>query len=263
MKARGFVLALSLVSAVVRAGEPDWFDAFRGKAYLQGDTSYVAREKSAAPDSPPLFRLRWVVVRYGGLTETLREFWPYRNLLLVTMASGTRYVLESSFGFVDEKHMDEERPWQRVASERTAFEVWASGTAGEATADVGPCEGMRYQVRAPGGTVAFFMEDLGSRTMRATLTEITSATFPDEERRHLEALLRLSFDSNPTLATKHWSASLRYAQLALVVAMRDQVLPPEKRTLVFTQGPDAPGDLAAWRGLARLPLDLPPFPVLP
>ena len=56
MKARGMLLAFCALSAAVRAAEPDWFDAFRGKAYLQGDASYVAREKSAAPDSPPLFR---------------------------------------------------------------------------------------------------------------------------------------------------------------------------------------------------------------
>ncbi len=183
---------------------PDWFDAFRGKAYLQGDASFVAREKSAAPDSPPLFRARWVVLRYAGFTEREREFWPYRNLLLVTMPSGARYVLESSFGFVDESHLDEERPWQRVASERAAFEVWASGTAGEATADpAGPCDGMRYQVRAPGGTLPFFMEDLGSRTMRTNLTEITPPRSPRRKGDELEsscicrgtAVLRLRLDT--------------------------------------------------------------------
>ena len=265
MKARGILLALWAASAAMRAEcqspSPDWFDAFRGKAYLQGDSSFVAREKSAPPDSPPLFRARWVVLRYAGFSESEREFWPYRNLVLATMPSGARYVLESSFGFVDESHLDEERPWQRVASERAAFEVWMSGTAGEAAVDPGdPCEGMRNRVRAPGGTLVFLMEDLSSRTMRANFAEITNATFDEDERRELEALLRLSWDSNPAVSTPHWSENLRHAFLALVVAMRDQVLPPDRRTLVLAPDAAPSGELAAWRGLAHLPLDLPPFP---
>ncbi|MDL2717138.1 MAG: hypothetical protein PT977_05245, partial [Acidobacteriota bacterium] len=107
MKARGILLVLWTASAAMRAeGQtPDWFDAFRGKAFLQTDASFVAREKSAPPDSPSLFRVRWLVVRYGGFTEKEREFWPYRNILLVTLPSGARYVLESAFGFVDETHL--------------------------------------------------------------------------------------------------------------------------------------------------------------
>ena len=97
MKARSFVLALCVASAAMRAegqaSGPDWFDAFRGKAYLQGDASYVAREKTAAPDALALFRVRWVVLRYEGFTEKEREFWPYRNLLLVTMPTGAKYVV--------------------------------------------------------------------------------------------------------------------------------------------------------------------------
>ncbi len=263
MKARGLLLALCAVSAATRAEEPDWFDAFRGRAFLQGDASFVAREKAAAADSAPAFRVRWVVLRFTGFTEKERRFWPYRNLLLVTMPSGARYVLESDFGFVDESHLDEERPWQRVASERAAFEVWTSGTAGEATADVGPCEGMRQQIRAPGGTATFFLDDLGSRTVRTTLGEISVATFGEDERRDLTVLLRTSVDSNRSLSTELPNFHLRDALLAVSVAFRDQVLPPDKRTLVFAADPIPPGDLAPWRALAHLPLDLPPFPPLP
>jgi hypothetical protein len=266
MKARGILLAVWTVSAAMRAQgqSPDWFDAFRGKAYLQGDASYVAREKSAAPDSPPLFRARWIVLRYAGFTEKERPWWPYRNLLFVSMPSGRRFVLEAAMGFLDEDHLDEERPWQRVASERAAFEVWASGTAGEATAGPeGPCEGMRYQVRAPGGTATLFLEDLGSRTMKASLAEIVTGTFTEEERKDLASLLRLSFEKNPSLSPEHLGLNLRSALFALVVAMRDQVLPPDKRTVVLAPDAAAPADLAAWRGLAHLPLDLPQFSVLP
>src|SRR5450631_2991744 len=123
MKARGLLLVFCAISAALRADEPDWFDAFRGRAFLQGDANLIAREKTAPPDAPPLFRARWVVLRYAGFTEKERRWWPSRNMLLVTMPSGARYVLESSSGYADESHLEEGGPWQRAASNRTAFEV--------------------------------------------------------------------------------------------------------------------------------------------
>ena len=269
MKARGVLLALWAAAAAWPAHaqrEPEWFDAFREKAYLQGDSSWVAREKSAPPEDPPLFRLRWVVVRYAGFTEKWREFWPYRNLVLVTMPTGARYVVESSLGFVDENHLDEERPWQRVASERAAFEVWASGTSGDAVGEPGtsPCEGMRERVRAAGAGLVFFVEDLSSPTVRTTLREISEATFEEGERRDLAALLRISSESNPSLGTVTLSAlNVQNSLLTLSVPFRNQVVPREKRTVVLAPDPSPPTDIAPWRGLAHLPLDLPPFPALP
>ncbi|MEO8054527.1 MAG: hypothetical protein ABI768_05210 [Acidobacteriota bacterium] len=263
MRVRGLVLALCLASAAgARAQEPDWFDAFRDRAFLQGDASFIAREKTAPPESSPLFRARWVVVRYRGFSEKEREFWPYRNLLLVTMPSGSRYVLESSYGFRDEKHLDEERPFDRLASERTALEIWMSGTAGETGADAGPCEGSRVRVRAPGGSLDFFLTELSSRTVRATLAEITAATFDEGERRDLVVLLRMSIESNRSLGGDVMTSNVQLRQplLAIFVAFRDEAPPVEKRTLAFAPDPAPPGDLAAWRGLAHLPLDLPLFP---
>jgi hypothetical protein len=265
MKALGLILAFCAVSAAMRAEEPDWFDAFRGRAFLQGDASLVAREKSASPNSTPLFRARWVVIRYTGFGESARRFWPSRNILLVAMPSGARYVLESSFGFVDESHLEEERPWQRVASNRTAFEVWMSGADPPAAdaASGGPCDGMRERVRAPGGTLEFFVDDLGSRTVRASLAEIATGTFDEDERRDLGTLLKVSVDSNRTIGTEMPIYRLRDPLLAVNVAFRDQVPPPDKRTVVFAPDPAIPADLSSWRGLAHLPLDLPPFPPLP
>lgn len=269
MKARGILLALWTAWAAMRAEgqSPDWFDAFRGKAYLQGDASFVAREKGAAPDSPPLFLARWVVLRYAGFTESERRFWPYRNLLLVSMPSGARYVLESGFGFVDEKHLDEERPFQRVASERAAFEIWSSGTAGEApvndVTEEGPCEGMRQRVRAPGGTLAYFIDDLGSPTVKAILGEISAATFREDERQDLGLLLRVSVENNAALSAELPFFYIRESLLAVNVALRDRALSPEQRTVLLVPDPAPPGDLASWRALAHLPLDLPPFPALP
>jgi hypothetical protein len=204
-------------------------------------------------------------LRYAGFAESERRWWPYRNILLVTTPAGARYVLESSFGFVDEKHLDEERPWQRVASGKAAFEVWMSGTAGEAApaADAGPCEGMRQTVRAPGGTFVFFLDELGTPTVRTTLGEIAAGTFDEAERQDLGVLLRTSLESNRTIQTEGAVLGLRDPLLAATVALRDRVPRADQRTLVFTPEPDPAGDLAAWRALAHLPLDLPPFPVLP
>ncbi len=265
MKARGAILLLCAASAALRAEEPEWFDAFRGRAFLQGDASFVAREKSAPPEAPPLFRARWVVLRYAGFAESERRWWPSRNILLVTIPSGARYVLESSFGFVDERHLEEERPWQRVASNRTAFEVWMSGADPPSTdaANGGLCDGMRERVRAPGGTLEFFADDLGIRTVRAALAEIAAGTFDEDERRDLGMLLKVAVDSNRTIGTEMPIYHLRDPLLAVTIPFLGQVPPPDKRTVVYGPDPAAPADLSSWRALAHLPLDLPPFPPLP
>lgn len=265
MKARGLLLAFCAVSAAVRAEEPEWFDAFRGRAFLQGDASFAAREKSAPPDAPPLFRVRWIVLRYAAFTEKERRFWPSRNLLFVTMPSGAQYVLESSNGHVDEHHLEAERPFARVASTRTAFEVWSSGgyPLPEKAADAAPCDGMRNRVRAPGGTLEYFVDDFGSRTVRASLAEIAAGTFDEDERRDLAELLKVSVDSNRALGTEFPNYHLRDPLQAVNVAFLDQLPKPVNRTVVFEPDLDSPGDLSSWRGLAHLPLDLPPFPAPP
>jgi hypothetical protein len=265
MKGRGAILLVCAASAALRADGPDWFDAFRGRAFLQGDASFVAREASAQPDAPPLFRARWVVLRYAGFGESARRFWPSRNILLVTMPSGAQYVLESSLGFVDESHLEEERPWQRVGSARTAFETWMSGgdPLSADAANAAPCEGMRARVRAPGGSLEFFVDDLGSRTVRASLAEIAAGTFDEDERHDLATLLKISVESNRSVGTELPVYHLRDPLLAVNVAFRDQLQAPDKRTVVFAPDPAPPTGLSLWRALARLPLDLPPFPPLP
>ena len=266
MKARGLLLAFCAVSAAMRAEEPDWFDAFRGKAYLQGDTSFIAREKTAAPEAPPLFRVRWVVVRYFSalFSEKAREVWPYRNLLLVTMPSGAWYVVESSFGFVDESHLEEERPNHRVASGRAAFELWmAGGLEDPEAAAEDPCGGFRHKVRAPGGSLDFDLNDLSSRTVRTTLAEITAATFDADEQRDLRTLLKLSSEVNPSVPKNVFGLDTRSALFAVMIAFRSEVLPVPQRTIILAPDPEPPGDLAPWRAFAHLPLDLPPFATLP
>ena len=169
-------------------------------------TGFVVREKTAPADAPPLFRARWVVLRYAGLSERERRWWPYRNILLVAMPSGARYVVESSLGFRDESHLEEERPWERVASARAAFEIWTSGSGAVAAGNRAFFRAVRGPapavLRAPGGGLSFFLEDLGSRTVRASLEEIGSATFDEDERRDLALLLRTSVESNVTLSTE-------------------------------------------------------------
>lgn len=265
MSARGILLAFWAASAAMRAEyqTPDWFDAFRGKAYLQGDASYVAREKSAAPDSPPLFRARWVVVRYEGFSEKEREVWPYRNLLLVTMPGGAKYVVESAFGFVDERHLEEDRPFHRVASARAVFEMWsAGGFEDPAAAADDPCGGSRQKVRAPGGSLDFILTDLSSRTVRTSLSEITAGTFDANERRDLVTLLKVAPDGAPSLPRDTFGLNARNALFSVTVAFRGDVPPVAQRTVVLAPDPAPAGDLASWRALAHLPLDLPPFPAI-
>ena len=264
MKARGMLLAFFMLSAPVRAEEPDWFDAFRGKAYLQGDASYVAREKSAGKETPPLFKVRWLVLRYGGFSESEREFWPYRNLLLVTMPGGAKYVVEAAFGFVDDRHLEEDRPFHRVASAHSAFELWTSGADRDSgTAVNEPCEGMRQRVRSPAGQLDFFLSDLSSRTVRASLSEITAGTFDENERRELAILLKVSPDGAPSFPKDVIGLNVRNALFAATVAFRNEVPPVPQRTILLALDPEPSSDLASWRGLAHLPLDLPPFPALP
>jgi hypothetical protein len=264
MKARVAMLLLLAVSPALRAEEPDWFDSFRGRAFLQGDASLVAREKSAPPDAPPLFQARWVVLRYAAFTEEWRRFWPSRNLLLVTMPSGARYVLESSVGHADESHLEEEQPFARVASTRTAFEVWSLGRypLPENSADAALCDGIRHRVRAPGGTLEYFIDDFGSRTVRASLAEIAAGTFDEDERRDLAALLKMSVESDRSLGD-FLAFHLRGSLQAGYIAFLDQLQPLDKRTVVFAPDPAALTDLSSWRALAHLPLDLPPFPAPP
>jgi hypothetical protein len=248
----------------MRAEEPDWFDAFRGKAYLQGDASFVAHEKSAPPDAAPLFRARWVVLRYAAFTEEWRRFWPSRNLLLVTMPSGVQYVLESSSGHVDESHLEDEQTFARVASTRTAFEVWSSGRypLPESAADAALCDGMRNRVRAPGGTLEYFVDDFGSRTVRASLAEIAARTFDEDERRDLAALLKMSVENDRSLGD-FLAFHLRDSLQAGYIAFLDQLQPLDKRTVVFEPDPADPADLSSWRALAHLPFNLAPFPAPP
>lgn len=268
MKVRAAVLLLCAVSAALRAEEPDWFDSFKGRAFLQGDASFVAREKAAPPDAPPLFRARWVILRYAAFTEEWRRFWPSRNLLLVTMPSGAQYVLESSLGHIDEKHLEEEQPWYRVASKRTAFEVWALGwtpgydPSSPDAASTPPCDGMRNRVRAPGGTLEYFVDDFGSRTVRASLAEIAAGTFDEDERRDLAVLLKMSVESDRSLGD-FLAFHLRDSLQAGYIAFLDQLQPRDKRTVVFEPDPADPADLSSWRALVHLPFNLAPFPAPP
>ena len=203
-------------------------------------------------------------MRYEGFSEKEREVWPFRNLLLVTMPGGAKYVVESAFGFVDEKHLEEDRPFHRVASAHTAFEMWASGGFEDKdTAAEDPCGGSRQRVRAPGGSLDFILTDLSSRTVRTSLSEITAATFDANERRDLVTLLRVAPDGAPSLPKDTVGLNARNALFSVTVAFRSDLPPVAQRTVVLMPDPAPPGDLAAWRGLARLPLDLPPFPVLP
>lgn len=267
MTARGILLALAIVPAAIRADgqSPDWFDAFHGRAFLQGDASFVAREKSAPSDAPPIFRARWVILRYAAFAEEWRRFWPHRNLLLVTMPSGAQYVLESSLGHVDEHHLEEEGPFMRVASARAAFEVWMSGgdPVPAEGVDAALCDGSHNRVRAPGGTLEYFTDDFGSRTVRASLTDIAAGTFDEDERRDLAVLLKMSVESDRSLGTGFPVHTLRETLVAVNIPFLDQLPPRDKRDVIFEPDLADPADFSSWRALAHIPFDLAPFPEPP
>ena len=121
----------------------------------------------------------------------------------------------------------------RVASNRTAFEVWSFWSLSvdplpANAADAAPCDGSRHRVRAPGGTLEYFTDDFGSRTVRALLVEIGAATFDEEERRDLAALLKISLDSKRAIGTEMPVYHLHDPLLAVNIALRDRALSPER-----------------------------------
>ena len=95
------------------------------------------------------------------------------------------------------------------------------------------------------------------------LNETANGTFEEDERRDLAALLQISVNTNRSVGTEFPIYKLRDALLAVNVAFRDQLPAAEKRTVVLSPDPAPTADLASWRALARLPMDLPPFPALP
>jgi ABC-type transporter Mla subunit MlaD len=108
----------------------------------------------------------------------------------------------------------------------------------------------------------FSLPDLSTQTVRATLAEITAATFDADERTDLKTLLKVFPDANPPLPNDVLGLNTRNALFAVMVAFRGEVPPREQRTVVLAPDPEPPSDLASWRALAHLPLDLPPFPAL-
>lgn len=83
-------------------------------------------------------------------------------------------------------------------------------------------------VRAPGGTLEYFVDDFGSRTVRASPADIAAGTFDEDERRDLAELLKVSLDSNRALGTEFPNYHLRDPLLAVNVAFLDQLQPPTR-----------------------------------
>ena len=125
------------------------------------------------------------------------------------------------------------------------------------------CEGLWNKVRAAGGGLEFSLPDLSTQTVRATLAEITAATFDVDERSDLKTLLKVSPDANPSLPNRVIGLNTRNALFAVMVAFRGEIPPIQQRTVILAPDPAPPGDLSSWRALAHLPLDFPPFPALP
>ncbi len=266
MKARGILLALCAASAVMRAdGSPDWFDAFRGGPSCRATRASSRARSRRRPTSPPLFRARWVVLRYAGSAR----------------ASGVGGRTGTSFSSrcPPERDTSSSRrwvSWTKTTSTRTAHRGVSPRRRSPSRSGwrarwkrtprtSRPATGCASASGRQAGRLDFFIEDLGSRTVRVSLAEIAAGTFDEDERRDLAALLKVSVESNPSLGTSFRGTSLSIYHLrdplfAVNVALRDQLPPPDKRTIVFVPDSSAPADLSSWRALAHLPLGSPALP---
>lgn len=258
---RAFVLARA-ASAV--AGEaPDYFQDLRGRTYLEVDRSWAARP-AGSPDAAPAFRIRELVLRLPQPEPELRNWWAYRKVLLVTTASGRRYVAESTNGPLEVRRAGEPRPFTRLAAERpgAVVEVWHRFDT--EVADVGiegdeirdddpgrPCSGSLVLTRGGGLELASHGDDGLTRTVKVRRGEIRDAVFRPEEVEDLDALRRI----DPAKGPDSGGGGL-LARIAWAVLFLDRPRPAADLVLE----PDAPAsDLASWRALAGLPRDLPPF----
>lgn len=256
-------LVLARAASAGGAESPDYFQDLRGRTYLEVDRSWAARPPGS-PEAAPVFRVRELVLRLPQPEPELRNWWAYRKILLVTMASGRRYVAESTNGPLEVRRAGEPRPFTRLAAERrgAVVEVWHRFDT--EVADVGiegdeirdddpsrPCSGSLLLTRGGGLELVSHGDDGLTRTVKARRGEIRDAVFRPEEVEELDALRR--FD--PTKGPDSGGGGLM-ARIAWAFLFFDR--PRPTADLVLEPEPPA-SDLASWRALAGLPQDLPPF----
>jgi hypothetical protein len=132
MRAAELLLAFCGISVTLRAADPqDYFENLRDKAFVEFDQPYLARNKDAPPDAPPLFRARHLILRLKSYGDEERRWWPQRDLLLVEMPSGRRWVIESTSPKFDLNHLDEETPARRVSADSEVVESFYAASAGD------------------------------------------------------------------------------------------------------------------------------------
>lgn len=265
MRAAELLLACCAISVTLRAADPqDYFENLRDKAFVEFDQPYLARNKDVPPDAPPLFRARHLILRLKSYGEEERRWWPQRDLLLVEMPSGRRWVIESTSPKFDFNHLDEETPSRRVSTDGGVVESFyapdVESLRREGSADDDPCSGPRFRVRGGGHEIfGISIDDWRSRTVSVAIAEIRQATFSVEEVEELARLLpmelpRIGGDLNSGLGLR----------LAWTLLFTDRPMQsPEQRNILLVPDAASAGDLAPWRTLTYLPQDLPPFPPLP
>jgi len=246
---------------------PDYFEPLRAPAYLQHDTTYVAREKGARPDAPPAFKARHLTIRLRNGADEDAEWWPKRNLLLVEMADGARFALESTFA-PEPRRTGDPRPFSRVSfAEGGTVETWmiqdpdpeqALGRRGnEPPRWDNPCGGGWMVLHGGGLTARLELPSTFTRTMRAAVGDLRDAALRPDDVARLETVFRIEIPRNA--ASNDPYAPRTAAGLLLV----DRPRRNEGARYVLTPSPEPPGDLAPWRALTEIPTSLPPYVFIP
>jgi hypothetical protein len=275
VKTRGAILLLCAASAAMRAEEPpDYFANVRDKTFVEVDQSYLVKGKPALPESPALFRIRYLFLRVKtGTGDAERRWWPMRSLFLIEAASGNRFVAEFTSDIGDQEHPDAPKAWTRLseASRGLAVESWRTPEPHEGDSSYKPapepdeaCGGTRYRFLGGGLEIGgAYQRDFRSRTVSIALAEIRDAVFSADEAGELDRLRSLEIPrlGGGTGPQVNIPSGVRLAWSFLF--MDRPGIRPDKQDLVLVPDAAPPGDLAPWRTLTYLPQDLPPFPPLP
>jgi hypothetical protein len=268
MKARGFLLALCVVSAAVRAEEPpDYFENLRERTFVEADQQYVVRAKTDPRDAKPLFRARHLLLRVKtGTGDAERKWWPIRSLLLIEAASGNRFVAEFTADTGDLEHRNAPKAWTRLSGSRrgASVETWSTSDSDAPEFPDSPCGGTRHRIIGGGFEISGVdLADARSRTVSTTIGEIREAVFSPDEVLELGRLRELDTAGLNRAATleANFSAAVRLAWRLLF--MDRPAIPRGTQDLLLVPDSAPLGDLAPWRALTYLPQDLPPFPPLP
>jgi hypothetical protein len=247
-----FLVSFLVAGPALAGANDDWFAPFRGlEAFVVEDSSWLAKNP-AVPDGPALLEIRHVLLlfRIEGVEATL---WPRRNLLLVEVPGGGRWVTELGEGDLVRGRAPEDRPYTRLTNGRALVEAWIVGEEREKETEKGvpvgegPCGGSRFVLRSGGREVDFFGADAATKSLRAELSDLRRFAFSDDERRELELLRRVRIpdaDAPPRLL----APQVAWEMLGVPVS--------DEKTVVLVQDPDRETDFTHWHSDTWIPTPL-------